>query len=213
MLLAIIGYGVSSLLQTYVRTGLAMFLVGAAFLIFQWRNALSRRSVWPATLLLGGAVLMVWVVSTDETLVARLFDQRGDRDYVTFEQLGSGRGGLLLASLRIFNEMTVYESLFGVGPMEARLRMEVFIGAKINAHNGFLNLLLQVGIVGLILFFAFLVNLYRSIEKKSGDAALGISMISAFFTLVVLQTYDMLYPFVLTMAAVFSTKQLEREAP
>ena len=122
----------------------------------------------------------------------------------SFEQLGSGRGMLYLTSLKIYKEANIEEKIFGVGQSEAKQRMEVKTGIPFVPHNGFLQLLLNNGILGLLLFLFFIKNVYK-LQKgmhQLDSRTLIQSLLLAYMTMTFFDAYDLLYPLLLLMLSI-----------
>ena len=59
-----------------------------------------------------------------------------------------------------------YQSFWAAGPESPNLRATGFLTGLNQAHNGYLDVLLETGIVGLAIMIAFLVTLLGAVERK-----------------------------------------------
>lgn len=84
----------------------------------------------------------------------------------TTEELGSGRFKMWKYNLTIFENLTIDRQLAGVG-----IGNKVAFGSKegiIDSHNDYLDVLMQTGIVGLILFAAVQIAILKAILSIPG---------------------------------------------
>jgi hypothetical protein len=155
-----------------------------------------------------------WVLS-NEAMMNRITGERAtSSETESFEQLGSGRGMIYLASLKIYAEANIAEKIIGVGESEALQRMEDKTGHASFPHNGFLLLLLNWGILALLLFLSFMRNIYKLQKgmRQKGmhqlDSRILIqALFLAYMTMTFFQTYDLLYALLLLMLSIaFSYK-------
>ena len=92
------------MLNTYVRTGLAMVAIGTVPILFHY----SRRKVTTFfRVMVFGFFLSIigsaWILG-NEVLMYRITGESKYRKDYSFETMGSGRGGIYIASLEIFQE-------------------------------------------------------------------------------------------------------------
>jgi O-antigen ligase len=62
-----------------------------------------------------------------------------------------------------------YQSFWSIGSDAPNLKADNFISGLNQSHNGYLDILLETGIVGLIVIVAFLLGLCRAIDRSWGD--------------------------------------------
>jgi len=154
-------------------------------------------------------LIFSWVLS-NETMMSRITGEtEWSSESESFENLGSGRGGIYLASLKIYAEANIAEKIIGVGQSEAFQRMEDKIGSQLVPHNGFLLLLLNNGILALLLFLSFIRNIYK-LQKgmhQLDSSILIQALFLAYMTMTFFQTYDLPYALLLLMLSIaFSYK-------
>ena len=117
---------------------------------------------------------------------------------------------LYLASLQIYAEANTTEKIIGVGKSEAKRRMKDKVGDFVYiTHNGFLQLLLNNGILGLLFFLSFIRNIYK-LQKgmyQLDSRILIQSLLLAYLTMTFVQHYNLFYAVLLLMLSIaFSYK-------
>jgi O-antigen ligase len=113
--------------------------------------------------------------------------------------LGSGRIGIYATSLSIFSDYNLLQSIFGVGKVIQQESIYSRIGMRIGSHNGFLDLLLAHGIVGLSLFVFFLykaIDLIRKAES-SPEKTMAVSLCAAYISMCMTQGFNWIFMTVL----------------
>ena len=105
--------------------------------------------------------------------------------------MGSGRGRIWLASALVYLDSSSTEKIIGMGELQQKKRIGDLIGINIVSHNGFLDLLLVNGIIGLILFLIFLYRVYKYILAiKSNYNTLAMSLFILYLTMCFFQGYN-----------------------
>lgn len=197
------------LIATYVRTGMAMVIVGALpMIIYYAKKDASTRG----RLIIVGGILSIliggWVLS-NETLMDRITGERvaaHKSETDSFESLGSGRGGIYISSLEIFAEANIFEQIIGMGQTEELKRMENKIGSGIVPHNGFLLLLLNNGLLGLFLFLYFLRKIYKKQKRIYSDKKHFIKgLLFAYVVMTFFQNFDMIYMYLILVLGIAYT--------
>ena len=183
--------GLYFLLITYVRTGFVMFIVGILPILYRFfkKNAKSRIRI----ILLGSFVtfFMAIQILSNDALVNRIVGNRINNSEDTFETMGSGRGRIWLVSVLIYLDSSNTEKIIGMGELEQKKRIGDLIGMNIVSHNGFLDLLLVNGIIGLILFLIFLYRVYKYILAINSDYnTLAMSLFLLYLTMCFFQGYS-----------------------
>jgi exopolysaccharide production protein ExoQ len=64
-----------------------------------------------------------------------------------------------------------YQSFWAIGTDAPNLKADNFITGLNQSHNGYIDVLLETGMVGFFIVVAFLVNLCRAIDRSWGDRA------------------------------------------
>lgn len=212
-LIFLFAIGVYFLINTYARTGIAMFAVGSILLLssIAIRNRIMFLRI-TLILLVTIPSLIIWLIP-NEGLMARIQGQRiNSTETSSIETLGSGRGLLANLSLKIYSEATVIEKVFGMGVTEQRRRMGEMLGSELIPHNGFLGVLIHFGVAGLFLFIWFLIAFWKSIARfpDPKEVAFLRSLFAGYVVMTFLQQQDMLYHFTLMMLA-YSWKRKEAD--
>lgn len=161
------------LYQSQVRSAILGLVVFAAFYL-----ALSS---WRRLVVLGVALAVVAVALFPYWAPALLPDfvtlERGGG---SIEDLGSGRPKYWAHNLKLFAGLPIDQQLAGVGIGNIASNMDVASAEVLDSHNDWLDLLMQTGIVGLALFLALQVILFRAILKLSGrDRVIFLSLFVA----------------------------------
>ena len=193
------------LVNTYVRTGMAMFIIGLLPIVwFFGKQSLTNFIRLAIVLSFSTLFIFSWVLS-NETMMNRITGERiGSSESESFEQLGSGRGLLYMTSLKIYKEGNIAEKIIGIGQSEARQRMEDKTGYPFIPHNGFLQLLLNNGILGLLLFLSFIRNIYK-LQKgmhQLDSRILIQALFLAYMAMTFFQNFDLLYAIMLLMLSI-----------
>jgi O-antigen ligase len=184
------------LVNTFVRTGLAMFVIGALPILIKKIN---MKYVVSGVFLIGLiAYGLSSFVDSDSVFYKRLIGKSRHNEEKTFEQAGSGRGLLFLTGLDIIksNDSALY-MIFGLGEANLKKEIKKRTGNLIVTHNGFLDLLLITGLLGFALFLYFLIKNIGIIRKSNSKLLRGLGM-SIYFTIVVMvffQDFKRIYPF------------------
>ena len=202
--------GIYFLFLTYVRTGMAMFAIG--LLPMAWvfgKQNLAKFFRLITVLSLALIFISSWVIS-NETMMGRITGERTwSSETESFEQYGSGRGKIYLESIKIYKEANIAEKILGIGQSEALQRMENKIGSRLVPHNGFLQLLLNNGILALLLFLFFIRKTYKLQRgmHQSNNRVLIQALLLAYMTMTFFQNYDLLYAVLMLMLSIaFSYK-------
>lgn len=179
------------LLITYVRTGLAMLIVGILPILYRFfkKNAKSRIRI----IFMGSFVtfLMAIQIFSNDALLNRITGNRTTSSEDTFETMGSGRGLIWLSSVSVYLNSSNTEKIIGMGELEQRKRIGYLTGMNISSHNGFLDLLLVNGIIGLILFLIFLYRVLKFLlAHKSDYNSLAMSLFLLYLTMCFFQGYS-----------------------
>ena len=150
-------------------------------------------------------------MSSNQVLMDRILGQGKYNQEDSFERLGSGRGLMMLASFKIYEDSNTFEKLFGLGVTEQKSRMKLEIGNGLVPHNGFLYLLLTNGILGLFLFLWFLRKVWKNIVKLTGGyKAISMSCFSAYLVMTFVQNFNMVYGFIIFLIVVIYAVKTDR---
>ena len=190
------------MLMTYVRTGLAMFLVGILpiFYYFMKKNSKYRINIIIISFFM--FISTITFISSNPVLMNRITGERlTNSETDSLESLGSGRGRIYLASVLVFIESSPTEKIIGMGQIEQMDRIDNKIGMRIASHNGFLDLLLVNGLIGLF-FILFLRNILNfSVKNDTKYKALVLSQLFLFLTMCFFQGYSWINTSLILMLA------------
>lgn len=141
-----------------------------------------------------------------------VFTEQIDKVYQRFEkeseiseneQYGSSRGDIWAVHFVKFADGSTSEKLFGFGAGSSGDLTERFSFRRVSAHNAYIGIGFEYGIVGLVLFVIFLIHLLFIIKKAYktnfifSDLMLYtlVLIIITSFTEVQFETYYIIYPF------------------
>ncbi len=126
---------------------IAVFVV--TMLTLHWRSR-SRDGAWLFLPIVGILALLVGVAYSSQV------------DLLT---LSSGRTSAYEERIELIFHRPPLELLFGTGPGSELLPSEVWWWAPKNSHNDFIDLTIQLGLVGLTLFVALLAVILRTLDE------------------------------------------------
>jgi len=161
----VIGVGLFFLYNTYVRTGWLIFVVG--FFYFNLNNNKLSSLIKSLPIIAIFIYLMTTLYYENQMFYNRINDIRTnqDSDAKSYqEKVGSGRLSILGASFSIFADGTFEQQTLGFGNMFFLDEMQKKY-KELFPHNGFVNILVVSGIIGIILFISMLFSIYRTIKN------------------------------------------------
>ncbi len=153
----------------------------------------------------------LWVVD-NQILKDRIEGKSKYGSENSFETAGSGRGGIYLNALEIYSESSFIEKIIGMGNTEkvTRINEKTRIDNQIGAHNAILDILLDTGGIGLLLFIIYLRNILKLINSSDNQyCTLGTSMFMAYLIMSFFDGYERVTVnilFFLTLALLAKTK-------
>ena len=185
------------LINTYVRTGMVMVVVGALPLFFFFAKKSNVYRVRLIAVAILFFVLISNLVLTNSTLVDRITGTRKNKtETESFDELGSGRGGIWKDAVNIFLEANLLEKLIGIGETNQKQRMYIKRKTALVPHNGFLYILTSNGILGLIILLSFFFNIYKYRCGLGSNNRVFVDMFFiAYLLMSTFQNYDMYYMF------------------
>lgn len=186
VLYLLIAYGIYTLLMTYVRTGLLAFLVGCVPVFIQ--EVKDNRFRRTALILSGLVIVGFIIISSNEGLYNRIFDIRLDSDYVVNQStIGSGRLIMWKINFEHWVSLSPELKLIGVGEKEALSFMKLKLGYALFSHNGFVDILIRNGIIGLLLFLFFLHKIYSEIRSNHLHNYLSLGLFGSYIIILFFQ--------------------------
>ena len=187
ILIPVLLIGVFFLFKTYSRTGWLMFLVGVGALFARKITFKDLGKIMAiGVLLIAGLVVLF---QTNEGFRRRVMDERsGQEDQSAYETVGSGRIQIAHIYLQNLYESNFATYLIGMGMEESQNRYEKKDGMPLFAHNGFIQTLVDNGILGFLLYMLFLVTIYRAIARaKSSYNQLTVAIFCMFLSCLLTQ--------------------------
>jgi len=176
--------------KTYVRTGYAMFIVGSMVLFYYEFKTNKFYKVLPfvLSLILG----IVYIYNNSSVLRKRIWDEsKYNKHYDPHDinTISSGRIILWMASIKNIKDQDVISLLIGQGFKRSIESMKESTGLSKIAHNGFLDMLLQNGILGILFFLLFLKVWYKLIKSRKSSMyySLGMAVFISYIVFNVLQ--------------------------
>lgn len=192
--LFILSLAIYFLIMTYVRTGIAMFIIGSIFIFF--KELKIKKIVKPLIFIIVTSFLIINLGNFDSPFFKRM---RGESKYnkeESIEQLGSGRGLLFIHGLDI---LVSYDNplnyIFGIGESDLREEIKKRTGNSLVTHNGFLDIAIIHGLLGLILMLYFLhKNLIILIRNRNNKYfSLGLAILFSTIAMIFFQDHKRFY--------------------
>jgi O-antigen ligase len=157
------------LVKTFARTGWLMFLIGVGVLFFR---KISRRNVKK---IVGFSFLvvvgLVVLFQTNEGVRHRVLDERtGQEDLSWEETFGSGRPKIAKVYLQNLYESNLATYLLGMGSEASMRRYEHKTGIPLIAHNGVLQVLVDDGLLGILLYATFIFSMWKAISRTNSSS-------------------------------------------
>ena len=185
--------GLYAIVQTYVRTGLAMTIVGL-FIIY-YKKLSVKDFIRLFILSLIGGFLALQIYNSSEVLQMRVNEKNiyNKNTELSIGTIGSGR--FLIAAYAIDNWWSegTYSIFFGLGEPLAREKMNNTKGSPVFAHNGIVEVLQTQGLIGLIIMFLFFRSIHKLImnNKDSEYFKLNLALFLSFLVGYFLQGNDL----------------------
>jgi len=148
------------LIDTYVRTGLAIYIFALAYLFLQNLNMKKILLIIASLSVMSGAFM--YILATSEVAKMRFEDRN---KYVKHDEVGSGRLTYWKSAVENWSNDEDIVIFIGLGEMYAEEKMERAVGLKIFAHNEFFQMLQQEGLIGFGLFLSCLITVFRYIKR------------------------------------------------
>ncbi|PKQ67957.1 hypothetical protein BZG01_06220 [Labilibaculum manganireducens] len=179
--------GVFFLFKTYTRTGWLMFVFGVSILFVRKITFKEAGKILALSVLLFAGLVVLY--QTNEGFRRRVTDDRaGQEDKPAYETVGSGRLQIATVYLENLYESNFVTYLVGMGMQESQNRYEKKDGMPLFAHNGFVQTLVDNGILGFLLYLVFLYAIFREIAPaKSSYNQLTAAIFFMFISCLVTQ--------------------------
>ncbi len=151
------------LYKSYVRT----CFFGFVFFLYYYLFKVNKKIL----VILTGVMCLVGVLSAAVlyTIFYDMVDSASGKD--SAESFGSGRPYIWKHNITEFSEQRIDGILAGVGVgntwSHTKKKKDV-VGGMLNSHNDFLDVMMQTGVVGILLFLAFQFSIYWKIRSLEG---------------------------------------------
>lgn len=173
--LGLLGLGIYELILTYARTGMLISFVGLFYLWIKEEG--SKKFVTAAIFVVPIVFMSIYMYITNPILQMRMNDETTyTRESGKVREVGSGRPTIAKAALKNWYEEGFTGQFIGLGLEYGMIKMGKAINNKILAHNGYIQILQQEGIIGALLFLLYLYSLLRYILKRKTNKYYIISM-------------------------------------
>lgn len=165
--------GAVGIVTTFTRTsivGTGVFVT--AFLLF--RSGEARRTSTIKRLLVSasvvGALALAFTFVSGETVRARIADLpgRGGQSSIEVES-GSGRGLIWAGLIHLQMQSSPGEWMIGHGLLAVQPALERRIGLRIDGHNSTLDVLYDLGLVGLVLYYLIAWQILDALRKGARE--------------------------------------------
>jgi len=187
-----VGAGAIGIVTTFTRTAIVGTIFFLALLLVTSRGGLKGlnivRRLVVAALVLAAIGVSFRFVST-ETMQARMSDLPGQGGNVTLQaESGSGRGRIWSNLVRLQSQSSLQEWIVGHGMLAVPVDLLRVMGIRVDGHNSILDILYDTGIVGLAIYLALALALFRELRMRapytdevSGFTAIWWCYIVAYF--------------------------------
>lgn len=161
---------VIAIYNTYVRTAWLMALVPLLFVILNIRNL---RNLVGSLFFLGFfSISILFLFQSSEIFQMRLTDtniytMEGDNQSLA---IGSGRLNFWYGGIIAWLQSDPLAILIGSGLSQSLENMNDVVGARVIAHNIFVDTLNQSGLIGLFILILFLLELYKIFKLLKGSS-------------------------------------------
>ena len=172
------------LIDTYVRTGIMVYLVALAFLYLQNINLKKALLlIFTALILTAGSI---YLINTSEVAQMRFQDKN---KYMQKSEVGSGRFLFWKSAVENWLDDDPSVIFIGLGQEYAKDKMLEDVGLRIFAHNEFFQTLQQEGLIGMSLFLTSLFLMYKFIKgnKHSKYYAITQALFLGMLSMMMLQ--------------------------
>ncbi len=181
----LLGLGIYELVLTYVRTGLLMVFIGIFYLWMKEKG--SKKFVTVIIIVLPIIFMFSYMYATNPVFKMRIHDEsiyHKKTEKIETDRIGSGRLRYAEAAIKNWYAEGFVSHAIGLGMGLGLIKMEQAVGMKIFAHNQYIQVLQQEGIIGALLFLLYLYSLLKYILRRKTNKYYFISM-ALFFAYIV----------------------------
>lgn len=168
--LGLLGLGSLELILTYARSGMALAVIGIFYL---WIKEKGSKKFITAMLIIVPVIFMsIYMYMTNPIFKMRI----NDENIYNKQEIGSGRPTIYMNALNNWYEEDIVVNLMGLGYEYGTIKMKEAIGTPIFAHNSYIQILQQEGIIGMMFFLLYLFYLFDYVLKRKDNKYYIISM-------------------------------------
>ncbi len=165
--------GIYLLVFTYVRTGIAIFVIAFIYLKIKEKYSV-KKYIYGLSLILSLIGISIYLYTTNEAIQMRI---TGNNIYNSTDgKIGSGRLQFMGYAYENLTEEGFAVSMIGLGFDYALYKMGKDVGHEIFAHNGYIQIFQQEGLIGLVIFILFLFYYIKFILKHKNNKYYLINM-------------------------------------
>lgn len=158
--------GIYLSIKTYVRTGFLMVILGMLSSILYGKPLYKYFKFTPIIIVL--IYFSFSYVSSNEKLKNRIIGVTKYQDTMNMNNISSGRLAIWESSLKgFFQRDNVIEIFLGLGDRELKLRNSEIIGKPYMPHNGFIEIFVTGGLMGIVIYLIFLRKWFTNLRQKS----------------------------------------------
>jgi len=163
-------FGAYEMILTYARSGLVIAGVGITYLYLK-ENSRQKFSTF-FFLIFPMIIGIIFMFQTNKVFQMRL----EDKNIYKQQELGSGRLDIATNAVHNWSTDSIPAIFIGLGYNYGLEKMERSIHNKIFAHNNFIQILQQEGLIGFIIFILFLYYLLKYIQNYKFSQYYNVTM-------------------------------------
>ena len=195
---------------------LAVAFIYLMSIIFSRKYSLNRRISYMLMLFLGAFCISFWATRMLDSIESNTFTRMLNIE----NELSDSRGPIVEATLEAFSNSNIIQKIWGHG-FNSVVNDHIYpaLGTYLSSHNDFVEILYNVGIVGLSLYVIFLVNviiamvtLIRNNDRWGymGLASLCTFLIQSFVSHLYLYNYIFHWWIIIWIIGIFKSNAVKR---
>ncbi|UTP71916.1 O-antigen ligase family protein [Alteromonas sp. LMIT006] len=154
--------------KTYVRTGYLVCVLSNLYIVYKlkFKDFGFKNKLFTIIIFIFVFFMFEYINQSDVVFSKRIADQYTDNSEIGWQTIGSGRLLFAFVNINHWLEVSLLQKLFGIGYVESVNYMYNEIGQRIISHNLFLDLLIQHGVIGLLLYLIVVFLIFKSIRNS-----------------------------------------------
>lgn len=166
--LLLIAIGIFFLYKIFVRTGYILLIIGLVVLFIRQLN---YKSLKYFVLIIAISIAgLTYFYNSNEAFRKKISDDyTGQQKNDNLSRYGSGRFLFALTNIKNWEESSIIIQFVGNGEEISKDLMEKKIGKRLFSHNGFVDVLIQNGIIGLLIYIGFIISYYKTIRSMRNN--------------------------------------------